>query len=218
MTMFKKTGFTLIELLIVVAIIAILAAIAVPNFLEAQTRSKVAKARSDMRTLALGIEAYTTDNNNYPFDLDGYGLPQYITDVVTTPIPYVTNASMLMDPFREAGLKHEDSYGWDTARRTRRYRFCNHDSLREEWPPSPYPNNYSYRWWPIKGADYDDEDLDRFRRYYGKWRITSSGPDTTENWGWDGMRVYDPSNGTVSMGDLARSQAEGEVTTEGTWR
>lgn len=62
-----KKAFTLIELLIVVAIIAILAAIAVPNFLEAQTRAKVTRAQSDMRSLATGIEAFYIDNNQYPF-------------------------------------------------------------------------------------------------------------------------------------------------------
>ncbi len=62
----KKRGFTLIELLIVVAIIAILAAIAVPNFLEAQTRAKVARVRSDHRSLATAVESYYVDNNEYP--------------------------------------------------------------------------------------------------------------------------------------------------------
>ena len=63
----KKAGFTLIELLIVVAIIAILAAIAVPNFLEAQMRAKVARVKSDLRTVRLAMEAYAIDcNGKYP--------------------------------------------------------------------------------------------------------------------------------------------------------
>lgn len=62
----RKKGFTLIELLIVVAIIAILAAIAVPNFLEAQVRSKVSRVKSDQRSLATALESYYIDNNSYP--------------------------------------------------------------------------------------------------------------------------------------------------------
>jgi prepilin-type N-terminal cleavage/methylation domain-containing protein len=62
----SKRGFTLIELLIVVGIIAILAAIAVPNFLEAQVRSKVARVRADMRSIATALECYCVDNNIYP--------------------------------------------------------------------------------------------------------------------------------------------------------
>ncbi len=70
MPLSSQRAFTLIELLIVVAIIAILAAIAVPNFLEAQVRSKVSRAQSDLRTLRTGLEAYRVDHNNYPDGTD----------------------------------------------------------------------------------------------------------------------------------------------------
>ena len=79
-----KHAFTLIELLIVVAIIAILAAIAVPNFLEAQTRSKVSRAKADMRSMATALEAYAVDNNVFP-QCHRFGVPELF---VTKSHPY----------------------------------------------------------------------------------------------------------------------------------
>jgi type II secretion system protein G len=61
----KERGFTLLELLIVVAIIGILAAIAIPNFLTAMQRSRQKRTMADIRTIATAWEARATDTNRY---------------------------------------------------------------------------------------------------------------------------------------------------------
>ncbi|HPB32419.1 MAG TPA: prepilin-type N-terminal cleavage/methylation domain-containing protein, partial [Candidatus Sumerlaeota bacterium] len=99
----KKKGFTLIELLIVVAIIAILAAIAVPNFLEAQVRSKVSRVRADARSIATGVEAYMVDNNRLfrTFRVTGE-TREYLMRKLTTPVAYLSSISR--DPFNLVDL------------------------------------------------------------------------------------------------------------------
>ena len=62
----KERGFTLIELLIVVAIIGIIAAIAIPNLLNAINRGRQKRTMADMRTIGTAIEEYAVDMNFYP--------------------------------------------------------------------------------------------------------------------------------------------------------
>src|SRR2546427_6823493 len=62
----NKRGFTLIELLIVVAIIAILAAILIPNFLRARAQSQVAATKGNLKNVATALESYFVDSAAYP--------------------------------------------------------------------------------------------------------------------------------------------------------
>ena len=89
----KREGFTLIELLIVVAIIGILAGIAIPNFLGARSRARVARVFADFRTIGTALEAYYVDNAEYPSGTEGE--EDFWTDALTP--DYVT--SIPNDPF-----------------------------------------------------------------------------------------------------------------------
>jgi general secretion pathway protein G len=74
----NNKGFTLIELLIVVAIIGIIVAIAIPNLLNAIQRAKQKRSMGDMRTAGTAAEAYAVDFNHYPAAA-GYTLPAGLT-------------------------------------------------------------------------------------------------------------------------------------------
>ena len=66
----KSTGFTLVEIMIVVAIIALLAAIAIPNLLRAKLSANDALAKATIRSLSTGSESYATaQNGNYPLNI-----------------------------------------------------------------------------------------------------------------------------------------------------
>lgn len=88
-------GFTLIELLIVVAIIGIMAAIAIPNLLNALDKGKQKRSMSDIRTIGSAVEAYAVDNASYP---SAASLPQ-IKAVID---PIFFNIVPLVDGWRNA--------------------------------------------------------------------------------------------------------------------
>jgi type IV pilus assembly protein PilA len=62
----SNKGFTLIELLIVVAIIGILAAIAIPQFSAYRAKAYNSAAQSDLKNMKTGMEAFMADNQQYP--------------------------------------------------------------------------------------------------------------------------------------------------------
>ncbi len=95
-----RKAFTLIELLIVVAIIGILAAIAVPNFMNAKMRATIARMQSDMKAIGDAMAMYRLDNKCF-FPNQGSN-PANEMKYLTTPIQYI--ASIPHDPYRKPGL------------------------------------------------------------------------------------------------------------------
>ncbi len=183
-------AFTLIELLIVVLIIAILAAIAIPNFLEFQTRAKVSRAMADMRTMSTGIEAYLVDTGTYPLDGDdidpfnpaNFDVPTRL-QVLTTPIAYLTN--LPEDPFHREPV----DMGYSAV-------------LFQGAPPYTFIYN-------TFGNFTGDGTIGIGPANNGNpnnYTLTSLGPSRSFDSQMVGFSLhYDPSNGTVSEGDIHRS-------------
>ena len=191
-------GFTLIELLIVVAIIAVLAAIAVPNLLEAQVRAKVSRARGDLRSIAAALETYRLDHNRYPTMIEpgfnggveplaGSDLKWwYVPDALSTPVAYLANAD-LRCPFG-GDLPREGDFSDDIWRR------YSYENVLELETNAAQFSVLLGKYGPDAHAS----------TRIGHWRVLCIGPDNA----WNPMVQYDPSNGARSPGNVMRTQAD----------
>lgn len=182
----KNKGFTLIELLIVVAIIGILAAIAVPNFLNAQIRARMAQVHANQKAFADANMMYRLDQGEFMPHISGH--PPWQNKYLTSPIAYISSTAALSDPFQVAG-GDEQTQRWA------------HGELHQD-PVRDHPHLVTQYFRNIDG--WERPLANHHRTAYV---IISAGPDQAfslfQN-GKFGHPLYEPSNGLVSYGDIVR--------------
>ncbi len=197
----KKASFTLIELLIVVAIIGILAAIAVPNFLNAQTRAKVAKVLSDMQAMGQSQSMYQLDWNTYTENHHDSDVPLHAGLYrLTHPVAYLS--SLPEDPFYNSPFANAD----DWASTQKHYTFGTEPDWDAQWDRGGNRNGKATRWLCASaGPSYSDDSNPVFE-YPGAANTVWDTPGRFSVPEYSGATFrymrYHPSNGLISLGDI----------------
>ncbi len=191
-----KLGFTLIELLIVIAIILILISIALPNFLEAQTRAKVTRSMTDMRTIGIALEGYNLDYKRYVPWAAATFKERFIR--LTTPHAYmkevfddIFNADG--QPWLEKGIKYSD----EDAKKMKTFDYVLHEEYAKSDRNKTEIRDQTGRMGQVIASAYH-------LRGFGPDRDNDSGSGAP----YHGPIPYSPTNGTESNGDLKMFQGQ----------
>lgn len=180
-----RFGFSLLELLVVVAVVAILAAVAVPNFLNARLRSDIAKAVEEMRCIGDAVENYCIDRGIYPPWKNANGSsrnhPGFSARLypLTTPVGYLT--SVPRDPFAQGWAERLDP-----------------DLQHPAYDTYHYVDARSTVYYPVPRLDL----VLGVSFRCSEWSVVSAGPNGLMTFG--GGPSFTLSNGLRSGGDLIR--------------
>jgi len=211
----KDVGFTVIELLIVIVIISIIAAIAVPNLMSANIRARVSGVKADMGSIAIALEDYKVDYGKYPKDPRFSRSTPYALDIIA-------ESNQAFDGKDDTNPDENDAIGlgylvYPEAGVEPRYlkRIAGdpfNNNGEEDWDGSSGAHNHHYlyytgKWDSVSGTSVECAAGDS-PQY---WALVSWGPDKDENVTSyedakdavnNGTDLYDPDNGITSSGDI----------------